>query len=1053
MNRIIRMLRSTRLVLAAALLPGFPTVLCTSALEPRCGSASPAEETCPVASAASAPAAEGGADRARRPVAEEIEAKLARIPREDVGPLANAIDFPARKARFVRLVIHETSGNAQPCIDELEIYGPQGGENLALADRGAVARACSVIAGYAIHAVEHLNNGRYGNDHSWIAATAGTAWAQVELPEPAEVARVVISRDRTGHYRDRIPLAVEVLVSSDGGDWQSAVIWHRSRDAAFPQRRNPLSQYELHPYLPVSRLGEKSWKGVVEYAFLREKDTWSRIPDDDHLSPLVTDRPAHPGGGPYWGRIARLETLERVLVLFEEMIERFARQGLEVAEERDQLARLRQAAAEPAAACRDELYLAARWAKRRLFFRDPALAPLEGVLFAKRHPFLESHNYSEHLDGVLEPGGGIYLLHVPRDGDGRLVPARAEVEQLFDGSAGIVRDPVIDFDAATVFFAYRPDVPRVEGWDSYWHLHAMAADGSGLRRLTDGPFHDFDPAFLPDGGLAFHTTRCRVRFLCWRPQAYVLYRMEADGSDIRRLSYANLSEWKPSVMHDGRILWTRSEYLDKGADFGHTLWSIRPDGTHPELVFGNNTPNCYSQAHEVPGTREIVCTLMSHGDHQGPIALIDRGKAPFDSRAITNITPDTRPHYQMSRSHHDSFRDPHPLSRDHFLVSHNPDDRHNWGLFVIDRFGNRELLYVDPEISSKRPTPLRPRPRPPIVASTFDAALAEAGLGQFIVQDVYAGLEPQVPRGRVRFLRVAEEVPATLETLPCGQFRDDHPPFTDFYASPVHLVAGPAQSFLTRTENAPLAALRTHYDWPERVTKKEEGLYRVTEALGWPSYVAKTSHGTVPVGDDGSASFLAPAGKVLYFQLLDGEYNEIQRMRSVVQLQPGETRSCVGCHEDRHSAPPAAGSAAAFPPPPARLEPPPWGAVPFAYEEVVQPVWDRRCIRCHDGGPDGAAPDLRGLRDADAIPASYRSLIEGGWVHYFDFAYGMRHFKAEPLSFGTLQSRLWEALEGPHHEEVTLDAGELRAVKAWIDMNCPLWPDYTYRPDRLGSAD
>ena len=1053
MNRIIRMLRSTRLVLAAALLPGFPTVLCTSALEPRCGSASPAEETCPVASAASAPAAEGGADRARRPVAEEIEAKLARIPREDVGPLANAIDFPARKARFVRLVIHETSGNAQPCIDELEIYGPQGGENLALADRGAVARACSVIAGYAIHAVEHLNNGRYGNDHSWIAATAGTAWAQVELPEPAEVARVVISRDRTGHYRDRIPLAVEVLVSSDGGDWQSAVIWHRSRDAAFPQRRNPLSQYELHPYLPVSRLGEKSWKGVVEYAFLREKDTWSRIPDDDHLSPLVTDRPAHPGGGPYWGRIARLETLERVLVLFEEMIERFARQGLEVAEERDQLARLRQAAAEPAAACRDELYLAARWAKRRLFFRDPALAPLEGVLFAKRHPFLESHNYSEHLDGVLEPGGGIYLLHVPRDGDGRLVPARAEVEQLFDGSAGIVRDPVIDFDAATVFFAYRPDVPRVEGWDSYWHLHAMAADGSGLRRLTDGPFHDFDPAVLPDGGLAFHTTRCRVRFLCWRPQAYVLYRMEADGSDIRRLSYANLSEWKPSVMHDGRILWTRSEYLDKGADFGHTLWSIRPDGTHPELVFGNNTPNCYSQAHEVPGTREIVCTLMSHGDHQGPIALIDRGKAPFDSRAITNITPDTRPHYQMSRSHHDSFRDPHPLSRDHFLVSHNPDDRHNWGLFVIDRFGNRELLYVDPEISSKRPTPLRPRPRPPIVASTFDATLAEAGLGQFIVQDVYAGLEPQVPRGRVRFLRVAEEVPATLETLPCGQFRDDHPPFTDFYASPVHLVAGPAQSFLTRTENAPLAALRTHYDWPERVTKKEEGLYRVTEALGWPSYVAKTSHGTVPVGDDGSASFLAPAGKVLYFQLLDGEYNEIQRMRSVVQLQPGETRSCVGCHEDRHSAPPAAGSAAAFPPPPARLEPPPWGAVPFAYEEVVQPVWDRRCIRCHDGGPDGAAPDLRGLRDADAIPASYRSLIEGGWVHYFDFAYGMRHFKAEPLSFGTLQSRLWEALEGPHHEEVTLDAGELRAVKAWIDMNCPLWPDYTYRPDRLGSAD
>jgi hypothetical protein len=125
-----------------------------------------------------------------------------------------------------------------------------------------------------------------------------------------------------------------------------------------------------------------------------------------------------------------------------------------------------------------------------------------------------------------------------------------------------------------------------------------------LRKLTDGPFHDFDAVCLPDGGVAFHSTRCKVRFLCWRPQAYVLYRMDADGTNMRRLSHANLSEWKPSVMRSGRILWTRSEYLDKGADFGHTLWSIHPDGTHPELVFGNNTPNCYSQAHEVPGTQE-----------------------------------------------------------------------------------------------------------------------------------------------------------------------------------------------------------------------------------------------------------------------------------------------------------------------------------------------------------------------------------------------------------------------------------------------------------------
>ena len=101
--------------------------------------------------------------------------------------------------------------------------------------------------------------------------------------------------------------------------------------------------------------------------------------------------------------------------------------------------------------------------------------------------------------------------------------------------------------------------------------------------------------------------------LCWEPQAYVLHRMEPDGSNLRRLSFANLSEWDPVVMRDGRILWTRSEYQDKGADFGHTLWAIHPNGDHPELVFGNDTPYCYGHGREVPDSQEIVCTLIPPG--------------------------------------------------------------------------------------------------------------------------------------------------------------------------------------------------------------------------------------------------------------------------------------------------------------------------------------------------------------------------------------------------------------------------------------------------------
>jgi hypothetical protein len=970
----------------------------------------------------------------REITAEGFAARAARrVTGPATNPLVTSIEFAPREARLVRVVIRRPHAG-QPCLDELEVYGPESQTNLALASRGAVPRASSLLPGYAIHAVAHLNDGLYGNDHSWIAATAGEEWAQIDLPAPARVARVVLSRDRNGRFTDRQILEAEVRLSSDGQTWQTAGTLQR----AAGQLRPPGPALTF----PLAELPEPTWAGAVTYAFLRERDTWSRMDTKDYLSPLVNDRPAVPGGPPYWGRLARLAPLERALVQFEEMLDRLAALGLDLGRERAELAELRRRAQEPAAATSDALFLAARQAKRRLFFRDPRLAPLERVLFAKHHPLQPSHNYSEHLDSIFASGGGICVLRVPRDADGRLDPARAEVETLFDGSAGIVRHPVADFDAQTIYFAYRPDKPEVDGWQSYWHLMSVRADGSGLRQLTAGPFHDFDPVALPDGALGFMSTRCAARFLCWEPQAYVLHRMQPDGSDLRRLSHANISEWDPAVMRDGRILWTRSEYLDKGADFGHTLWAIRPDGFHPELIFGNDTPYCYGHGREVPDSQELVCTLISHGDHQGPIALIDPGKGLFDTAAITSITPDTRPQYQMDRSHHETFRDAEPISRDHFLVSHNPGRQSHWGLYVIDRFGNRELLYLDPAISSKRPSLLGVRPRPPVLPETRDPVLAQRGLGQFTVQDVYEGLGSAVARGQAKYLQVSQEVPAPLEKLACGEYRSSHPSFQDFYAAPIHLVSGPRQTYTTRTANA----IEPHAFRQGDATRAKDGAATITERNGWPSYVAKAVLGTVRIAEDGSVNFTAPAGKVLYFHLLDENFNELQRMRSVVQLQPGEQRSCVGCHDARPAAPlRQTGQALTRPAQP--LEPPPWGAEPFDYERVVQPVLDANCVRCHDT-TSKAKLDLRGTRDANRVPASYRSLIAGGWVHYFDWHYGSRHFKADPLSFGTRRSRLFTALGKKQHKTVALKPEELRALKAWIDLNCPLWPDYRFRGDR-----
>ena len=366
--------------------------------------------------------------------------------------------------------------------------------------------------------------------------------------------------------------------------------------------------------------------------------------------------------------------------------------------------------------------------------------------------------------------------------------------------------------------------------------------------------------------------------------------MDADGQNIRPLSFANLTEWGPSVMSDGRIVWQRSEYIDKGADFSHTLWAIRPDGTHPELIFGNDIiqPNGYANGREVPGTTEFLCTLVSHfGDLNGPLALVDPAQGKFNPQAITSLTPEVP--WPGMWPKEECFRDGVPLSRDFFLCSHAPRDQ--FGLYVIDRYGNRELLYLDPAMGSMCPTPYRPQTVPPIIPSAVDVASEEGASkeGEFFLANVYAGLKGSVEPGSVKYLRVCQEVRAELEQFADGTYRDDHPEFQDWYASPTHKVRGP-------------------YDWP--------------------SFVAKASLGLVPVEADGSARFKAPAGRVLYFEVLDEQLNEIQRMRSVVQLQPGERRGCVGCHEPRRETPHAT-LTLAMKHPAHDLDTPPWGACRF----------------------------------------------------------------------------------------------------------------------------
>lgn len=582
-----------------------------------------------------------------------------------------------------------------------------------------------------------------------------------------------------------------------------------------------------------------------------------------------------------------------------------------------------------------------------------------------------------------------------------------EATLIFHTDNGMIYDISPSYDGTKLAMTYRT------GRFEPFHIWEINVDGSGLRQLTDGRYHDFNPVYYPDGRIVFSSSRVESFSLCQDFLASALYIMQGDGSDIRRIDWTTLSTSAPSVMPDGSILCTRWEYQDKNIFSWQGLWTIKPNGRQLALYYGNTLtiPNSLWGGKPIPGTDKVIYTMAAHHYRPvGDIAIVDRYLGLENPAATVQLTfatgyyPTTGGHWQGINwgpgdvFYEHSYTDPWPINENLSLVCYGGERLGSSNQFQIQALYHTGLtisLYARNNRSFFCPIPLHERPKPLAVGGD---APQEAGLGTYYVQNVYEGLlEKGVALGQVKSLRIWEHVPKKYNT------------------------EGP----------------RVYDHYP---------------VMGFGTYYAKIIHGTVPVTEYGTAYFKAPSNAEIFFQALDEHGKEIIRMGSVTQITTGEYVSCVGCHENRINAPtPLFADAERLEYPPDEMTPPSWGAGPVDYVKLVQPVFDRYCVECHSGPLPKADLDLSGDKNR-FFSMSYSDLCRKKLIDYYWINTGPTgNFPA--LATGSWTSKLTKVLESGH-QDIVVDAESRRRIYAWIDSNVIYYPCWDMsRPHSTGGRD
>ncbi len=209
----------------------------------------------------------------------------------------------------------------------------------------------------------------------------------------------------------------------------------------------------------------------------------------------------------------------------------------------------------------------------------------------------------------------------------------------------------------------------------------------------------------------------------------------------------------------------------------------------------------------------------------------------------------------------------------------------------------------------------------------------------------------------------------------------------------------------------------------------------------------------MPVNEQGRAYFKAPAGVELYFQALDNDGKELCRMGSITQIMPGETQSCIGCHESRFMAPPnRAVPAELLARGPVDIMPPPWGNEPMDFVRHVQPVFDKYCAKCHSGVDPKGGIDLSGDKTR-YFNMAYDYLTERNLVNYYWLLNKALVRSFRPLESGARVSRIVDMIESGHGG-VNMDDESRRRIYTWIEANATYYGTYEHtRPGTPGSRD